>query len=73
MTNFKTMTTDQLLEKMPDNLMLMKNENAPDNDRYRIYNAFTKNTVKPGFSTAKALLIHTLQKIEDQSKEWTGR
>ena len=73
MTDFKTMTTDQLLEKLPDNLMLMKNENADDNDRWRIHNAFTKNSVKPGFPTAKDLLIHTLNKIEEQAKSWTGR
>ena len=68
--NYNEMATDELLELMPDNLHLAKNSNAPEHDRWRVFNSHTKKYVEPGFSTAKELMIHALTRIDEQRKEW---
>ena len=70
--NLEKMTTDELLELLPDNLHLSKNSNAPSHDRWRIYNSFTGKNPKPGFARPRRLLVYTLTRLERQRKEWMG-
>lgn len=55
------MTTDELLEKMPDHLSLVKNSKADKNDRWRVYNFATDEYVKMDAKTAREALIKTLE------------
>ena len=67
---FDHLTTEELLERMPDNLHLAKNSNAPEHDKWRVFNSHTKKYVEPGFGTARDLMLHVLKRIEEQRKEW---
>ena len=64
------LTTDELLENLPSNLHLARNDNAPVYDRWRIYNSHTKKYVEPGFPTARELMIYTLNVLEKKRREW---
>lgn len=66
------MTTDELLEKLPNNLHLARNDNAPEHDRWRIYNWHTKKYVEPGAATAHQLLVETINRLEGQRRAWLG-
>ena len=72
-TLLSELSTDELLEKLPDNLHLARNSNAPDHDKWRIFNSVTSKYIEPGFDNPKALLIHTIEKLEKQRRDWTGR
>ncbi len=69
---YENLTTDELLENLPNNLHLTRNDNAPWHDRWRIYNNHTKKHIEPGCLTARELLLYTLDQLEKQRKEWTG-
>jgi len=71
--DFEQKSTDDLLELLPSNLHLARNENAAAHDRWRIYNAFTQKYTEPGADTARNILVFVLSKIESQMAEWTGR
>lgn len=70
--NFKEMTTDQLAEELPNNLHLARNDNAPDFDRWRIYNSHTEKYCDPGAPTVRDLLISTLTRLEETKRAWIG-
>jgi len=70
---FSKKTTDELLELLPSYLHLAQNENAPDRDRWRIYNAYKKKYVEPGKATARELMIYTAARLEEQHREWTSK
>ena len=72
MIEFKNLTTDELLDALPDNLMPMKNSNAPDFDRWRIYNYVTKKVVEGGHETAHKLLVNCLSEIEELRNKWVN-
>ena len=72
MTKFDDMTTDELLEQLPNNLHVARNDNAPERDRWRIYNSHTQKYVEPGFQTARELMIHTCTRIEEERRSWTA-
>ena len=59
------MTTDDLLEQLPDHLQLARNSNAPEHDRWRIWNRATGQVIAPGFATARDLLIATLKRLRE--------
>jgi len=65
------MTTDELLELLPNNLHVARNDNAPEHDRWRIYNSATHQYVEPGFSTARELMIHTCRRLDEARRSWT--
>ena len=66
-------TTDELLELLPSNLHLARNENAPDHDKWRIYNSATKKYIEPGKATARELMLYTAVRMGKITREWTGR
>lgn len=70
MPKFEEMTTDELLEQLPNNLHVARNDNAPEYDRWRIYNSHTEKYVEPGFPTARELMIHTCRRLEEQYHFW---
>lgn len=70
---YEEMTTDALLEKLPNNLHLARNDNAPDHDRWRIYNSATQKYAEPGAPTAREMMIIAFKRLDDQVKKWTGR
>ena len=72
MNKFVDMTTDQLAEKLPNNLHLARNDNAPEFDRWRVYNIATEKYAEPGAETVRDLLINTLTRLEEQHRAWTG-
>ena len=64
------MKTDELLELLPDNLHIARNSNAPNFDKYRLYNTTTKKYTKIGRESVRELLILTYDEIEKQRQEW---
>ncbi len=72
MPKFKDMTTNELLEHLPDNLHLARNGDAPEHDRWRIYNSHTKEYQEPGFPTARDLMVYTCLRLEAHLRSWTG-
>ena len=68
---YELMSTDELLEIMPDNLQLARNDNADPDGKWRAYNRCTDNYCEPGFPTAKAMMIFTLEAIDAQHEAWT--
>lgn len=70
--DYSGLTTDELLELLPNHLQLARNENAPAHDRWRVYNPFTQEHIEPGQKTARELLIATLTKNDLQMKDWVG-
>ncbi|MES9901099.1 MAG: hypothetical protein ABW168_00285 [Sedimenticola sp.] len=69
---YADMTTDELLELLPNNLHVARNDNAASNDRWRIFNSHTKKYVEPGYPTARTLMIGAMVRIDEQHKAWTG-
>lgn len=67
---FEKMTLDDLLENLPNNLHIAKNDNAPEHDRWRIYNCFTQKYIEPGFSNVRDLLIYICKRLEEQRIDW---
>jgi len=65
MQNYEILTTDELLEMLPNHLHLARNENAEHHDRWRIYNRAHKKYLDPGTSTARELLIATYIEMEE--------
>lgn len=72
MPKFDDMTTDELLEQLPNNLHIARNDNAPEHDRWRIYNTATEKYVEPGFPNARELMIYTCRRLEEQYRSWVG-
>lgn len=68
---FGEMTTDALLDLIPNHLHLARNSNAPDHDRFRFYSTATKQYLEPGKPTAREATIALLELIEKQRREWT--
>ena len=66
MNKYEVMSTDELLEQLPANLHIARNENAPEHDRWRVYNSATSKYITPGYSTAHALLVGTLTNIDQR-------
>lgn len=69
---YEKMTTDALLERLPDNLHLARNSSAGSYDRWRIFNSFTGKYVEPGKPSARDLLIYTLDNLALQGRSWCG-
>lgn len=69
---YRDWTTDELLDELPSNLHLARNENAPEHDRWRVYNMATGKYPAPGYATARECLIGTLTTIAEQRKAWIG-
>ena len=67
---YEAMTTDALLELMPDNLHLEKNSKTPAHDTWRVFNSHTKKYVEPSFGTEKELMVHVLTHIDSMRKKW---
>lgn len=65
-------STDELLERLPNNLHLARNDNAPEHDRWRIYNSHTEKYVEPGFPNARDLMLYTIDRLDTQFRDWTG-
>jgi len=63
-------STDDLLERLPSNLHLARNANAPEHDRWRIYNSATAEYIAPGHSTARSAMIHLITRHEKERREW---
>jgi hypothetical protein len=63
-------STDDLLERLPSNLHLARNENAPEHDRWRMYNSATDEYITPGHSTARAAMIHLITRQEKERRDW---
>jgi len=63
-------STDDLLERLPSNLHLARNDNAPEHDRWRMYNSATDEYIAPGHSTARAAMIHLITRQEKERREW---
>ena len=57
MQEFENLSTDVLLELLPDHLNLCRNSNAPENDRWRFYNKAHEEYIEPGASSARELLL----------------
>ena len=72
-SKYTEMSTDELLELLPSNLHLARNENAPAHDRWRVYNTVTEKHVAPGAVSCRDLLIATLATIDKKMADWTGR
>lgn len=72
MKNFNDMTTDELLEELPNNLHLARNGNAREDDRWRIFNSHTGQYVEPGYATARELLVRTCNRLDEQFRSWTS-
>jgi hypothetical protein len=70
--NLENMTTNELAEKLPNNLHLARNENAPEHDRWRVWNSHTEKYCEPGAATVRDLLIATLERLDKQYRAWTG-
>lgn len=70
---YENMTTDDLLERLPNNLHLARNDNAPDHDRWRIYNSATQKYTEPGAPNAREVMIIAFNRLDAQIKKWTGR
>jgi len=58
---YKKMTTDELLDALPDHLYVARNDEADPEDRWRIYNRVTKKYIDPGYPTVRDLMINTLK------------
>ena len=70
MNTFENMPIEELLENLPNHLHLARNDNAPDHDRWRIYNSATKEYTEPGFPTVRDLLVYTYNRIEESRQQW---
>lgn len=70
MNKYEKMDTDAILELLPSNLHLCRNENAPEHDRWRVFNSFTKKYISPGAPTARLLMVATMSKIDEQRAKW---
>ena len=70
---YDEMSTDELLELLPNNLHLARNDNAPEHDRFRVYNSAIGQYEEPGASSARDLLVSMLTRIDEQRREWLGR
>ena len=63
----------ELFEKLPDNLMLARNSNAPEFDRWRIHNYTSNETLeKTGSHTATQCVQKYTELEEIQRKKWVG-
>lgn len=71
--NYDEMSTDELLNIMPDNLLLMRNDNKEPEKRWRLYNTLTKKRCSCWGLTARDLMIKTLKDLDWQLRSWTGR
>lgn len=61
---YEDLTTDQLLEVLPQHLHVARNDNAESHDRWRIYNMASKKYLEPGSHNVRQLLISTLKHID---------
>lgn len=68
--NYDDKTTDELLELIPNNLHLARNSDAPDRDRFRMFNSANGKYIEPGAKTGRRAIIKMLEKIDIQRKEW---
>lgn len=64
---YEDLTTDQLLEALPQHLHAARNDNAEPHDRWRIYNMASREYIEPGKASVRDLLITTLQRIDHLS------
>ena len=70
--NYNNMTLEELLNILPDNLHVARNDNADENNRWKIFNRVLNKYVGGGFPSARELIIGTLTKIDGQSKTIMG-
>lgn len=61
----ENLTTEELLEKLPDHLFLTQNSNAEENDRWRIFNRATDEYIHMNASTAREALINLYKKMDE--------
>ena len=61
---------EEMLGRLPQLLLVARNDHAPNDDRWRIYNTAKKEYVKPGFPTVRELLTHALSEIDRERREW---
>lgn len=61
--DFEDLTTEQLLETLPQHLHVARNDNANPHDRWRIYNMTSKEYIEPGAQNVRQLLVTTLKLI----------
>ncbi len=67
--SYNNLTTDELLDLLPDMLCVARKSHADENDRFRIYNRNTEEYARHGFSSARELIIHMLDTIDIQRNE----
>ena len=69
-----SLSLEEMLEKLPNNLMLTRNSDAPEHDRWRLTNSLTKETLKiTGAPTAGECMRNYLLHEEAVRREWIGR
>lgn len=66
---YEDLTTDELLDALPQHLHVAKNDFADPADKWRIFNTVTEQYIAPGYETARQLLISSLTKIEREQKK----
>ena len=63
----------ELLERLPNNLMLARNSYAPEHDRWRLFNTVTNETAEvSGSPTAEECMRKYLEYEEAERKKWVG-
>lgn len=71
-SDLESRTTDALSELIPDNLHPARNSNAPERDRWRMYNTHTERYHEPGFATMHELLLHTARRQREERLAWVS-
>lgn len=70
---YEDLTTDQLLEALPQHLHVARNDNAEPHDRWRIYNTASEKYLEPGSNNVRQLIVATLKQINsDQGNAVAG-
>ena len=59
--NYDLITTDALLEGLPDHLLLVRNSNADAGDKWRVYNIVTREFIPLQARTAREAIINLLK------------